>query len=38
MPANHKEEAIKSLERLKKDVEPIEEAINQADAAGQGFT
>ena len=37
MPANHKDEATKSLERLKADVVPVEEAIVQADAAGQGY-
>lgn len=36
MPANHKEEASKSLARLKEDIGPVKDAINAADSAGQG--
>jgi hypothetical protein len=36
MPANHKEEGLKSLARLKNDIGPVKDAINAAEAAGQG--
>jgi hypothetical protein len=36
MPANHKEEASKSLARLKEDIGPVKDAINAVESAGQG--